>query len=187
MDWYYASGGEQKGPVSEGELIDLFRLGQIKDSDLVWNDTMTDWVALKNVPELATAGKNDESTGLEVEAVTPPPIPSSAAATTAAAASSPALTPAPDSQARMEKVPTYLWQSILCVFLFFGPFAIPAIIYATRVQTFLEAGDVALAKEASRKAKKWVKLSVIFGVILFLFFCSLYWAIAYLRTNGQLE
>ena len=61
MDWYYASGGEHKGPVSEDELIDLFRLGQVKDWDLVWNDTMTDWVALKNVPELATAGKNDES------------------------------------------------------------------------------------------------------------------------------
>ena len=187
MDWYYASGGEQKGPVSEGELIDLFRLGQVKDWDLVWNDTMTDWVALKNVPELATAGKNDESAELEVDSVTPPAIPSSAAATMAAAASAPALKPAPDSQARMEKVPTYLWQSILCVFLFFWPFAIPAIVYATRVQPFLQAGDVALAKEASRKAKKWVKLSVIFGVILFVLFCSLYGAITYLATNGQIE
>ena len=72
-------------------------------------------------------------------------------------------------------------------FSFFWPFAIPAIVYATRVQPFLEAGDVALAKEASRKAKKWVKLSVIFGVILFLFFCSLYVAFAYMVTGGQLE
>ena len=187
MDWYYASGGEHKGPVSEDELIDLFRLGHVKDRDLVWNDTMTDWVALKNVPELAASGKNDESAELEVESVTPPAIPSSAAATMAAAASSPAPTPAPDSQARMEKVPTYLWQSILCVFLFFWPFAIPAIVYATRVQPFLQAGDIALAKEASRKAKKWVKLSVIFGVILFVLFCFFYGAIAYLATNGQIE
>ena len=51
---------------------------------------MTDWVALKSIPELANAGKNDESAELEVEAVTPPAIPSSAAATTADAASSPA-------------------------------------------------------------------------------------------------
>ncbi|MAB74995.1 MAG: hypothetical protein CMO47_00855 [Verrucomicrobiales bacterium] len=187
MDWYYASAGQQEGPVSEEDLIELFRSGQVKGSDLVWNKTMTDWVALKSIPELANAGKNDESAELEVEAVTPPAIPSSAAATTAAAASSPAMTPAPDSQARMEKVPTYLWQSILCFLLFFWPFAIPAIVYATRVQPFLQAGDVALAKEASKKAKKWVKLSVIVGVSLFVLICALYGAIAYLATNGQFE
>ena len=187
MNWYYASAGQQEGPVSEEDLIELFRSGQVKDYDLVWNKTMTDWVALKSIPEFAAAGWDKESADQEAEAVAPPAMPSPTAGATAAVASSPALTPATGPQVPTEKVPNYLWQSILCFLLFFWPFAIPAIVYATRVQPFLQSGDVGLAIEASKKAKKWVKLSVVVGVSLFVLICALYGAIAYLATNGQIE
>jgi|GEM_PF-3376855 len=41
--WYYAVGQEQKGPVSEAELIGLYQAGTINDDTLVWRDGMANW------------------------------------------------------------------------------------------------------------------------------------------------
>ena len=97
MNWYYVSEGEQKGPVSRKELIDLFRLDLVKDSDLVWNDTMTDWVELKSLRELAAVCKSKD------EATTPPPLPIAWAAGTASNQSDAAPPPVPQAQ---EQAPT---------------------------------------------------------------------------------
>ncbi len=44
MEWYYAQGDEQRGPVSESVLIGLVEQGVIRADTLVWNDSMTDWL-----------------------------------------------------------------------------------------------------------------------------------------------
>jgi hypothetical protein len=55
-----------------------------------------------------------------------------------------------------------IWVTMLC-FPFTG---CVAIFHATRVVTLLDAGDRDGAKAASRKARKWVVISMIAGAIM---------------------
>ncbi|MAS96424.1 MAG: hypothetical protein CMO55_24815 [Verrucomicrobiales bacterium] len=162
MDWYYASNGQQQGPVSQEQLIELYNSGQVKGTDLVWNDTMTDWVAYQSVPELGGAPAASSP-------VAPVDTPTS---TTAAAAAAPLAT-APQPAASGEKVPNYLWQSIVCLILCCLPLAIPALIFATKVNPALEAGDIAAAKDASAKAKMWCWISFGVGLVVQLLYIGL--------------
>lgn len=41
--WYLARDGQQYGPVTELELKKLVELGQLLETDLVWNEGFTDW------------------------------------------------------------------------------------------------------------------------------------------------
>lgn len=47
MDWYYAIGGDRRGPVDEQSFDELVRLGNITPDTLVWRDGMADWQPLK--------------------------------------------------------------------------------------------------------------------------------------------
>ncbi len=49
MDWYYAVGKEQKGPVDETTFKNLCNSGTIAAQTLVWNKTMTDWQAFEKI------------------------------------------------------------------------------------------------------------------------------------------
>ena len=42
--WYYAVAGQQKGPVSQDDLVALAQSGKIETHDLVWRDGMADWL-----------------------------------------------------------------------------------------------------------------------------------------------
>ena len=44
MDWYYAAGGKQAGPVTDEALADLVRTGVIRAETLVWNSGLPGWV-----------------------------------------------------------------------------------------------------------------------------------------------
>ncbi|MFP4157076.1 MAG: DUF975 family protein [Opitutales bacterium] len=46
MSWYYEKNNEQNGPVSEEELMSLYRRGVIEGRNLVWRDGMADWATL---------------------------------------------------------------------------------------------------------------------------------------------
>ncbi len=162
MDWYYASNGQQMGPVSQEELLGLFEKGEVKGSDLVWNESMTDWVAFRSVPDLNPPAVSTDPGGAE----TPPPMQQEPAVLT------PAVATAGSGLASQEKVPTYLWQSItLLVISFFLccicaiPAAIPALVYATKVDPALRAGDLEAAREASKKAGKWCLIALILGIV----------------------
>jgi uncharacterized RDD family membrane protein YckC len=67
MSWYYASGGERHGPVSEEEFHDLVRRGVIAPDALVWTSGMSDWRRLSEVlPELplpAAGSSGDRGVG----------------------------------------------------------------------------------------------------------------------------
>src|SRR5579872_1771392 len=45
MTWYYASGGQQMGPVDDAALDDLVRQGVVRDDTLVWRQGMSGWQA----------------------------------------------------------------------------------------------------------------------------------------------
>jgi hypothetical protein len=51
MDWYYSQNNQQQGPVTRERLQELVNSGEVKPFDLVWNDTMTDWVPLGSLSE----------------------------------------------------------------------------------------------------------------------------------------
>lgn len=47
--WFYTVKGERLGPVSEVQMLDLYKQGKIKDSDLVWSVGMKDWKTISEV------------------------------------------------------------------------------------------------------------------------------------------
>ena len=70
-------------------------------------------------------------------------------------------------------VPNYLVPAIISV-LCCWPFAIPAIIFATQVNSKVAAGDIAGAQESSKKAKKFAMIGIIVGVVCWLAFVLFY-------------
>src|SRR5687767_4076431 len=50
--WYYASGGQQRGPVKTAQLKQLVTAGELKAEDLVWCDGMPNWSPASTVKGL---------------------------------------------------------------------------------------------------------------------------------------
>jgi hypothetical protein len=58
MEWYYAEGDRQCGPVSENELQQLATSGRVRADSLVWREGMENWTPFSSVqlaPPLAGA------------------------------------------------------------------------------------------------------------------------------------
>lgn len=53
--WYYARGGQQKGPVAFEELRTMARSGALDPADLVWNASMKDWLPASAIAGIFTA------------------------------------------------------------------------------------------------------------------------------------
>ena len=66
--WYYAKEKERFGPVSFEHIKELALSGQLEGQDLVWNKTMSTWVASETIQDLF----EDEPPPLPDE---PPPLP----------------------------------------------------------------------------------------------------------------
>lgn len=61
--WYFINGEEKQiGPISLNKLFDHFQNGNISENTMVWNDTLTDWKKLKDIPTIANL--INESTSL---------------------------------------------------------------------------------------------------------------------------
>jgi len=71
QQWYYAKGSEQRGPVSEQELIGLIESGAVHAADLVWREGMPEWRPARDIAELATAFQ--KAIPVQEGAVPPPP------------------------------------------------------------------------------------------------------------------
>lgn len=54
--WYYAKGGIQAGPVTLDELRSLAAAGTLQRSDLVWNQSMKDWLPAGTVEAIFSVG-----------------------------------------------------------------------------------------------------------------------------------
>jgi uncharacterized membrane protein len=65
-----------------------------------------------------------------------------------------------------QQVDNNMTMSIVSIFLFW-PLAIPAIINASKVNQLLQAGDYAGAQAAATESKKWSKLAVIIGIVVY--------------------
>lgn len=49
VEWYYARGNKQSGPVNSAELKRLAMAGDIGGDDLVWREGMSEWTTARNV------------------------------------------------------------------------------------------------------------------------------------------
>lgn len=179
--WYYTKMGIQQGPVSEAELRQKIRRGEIGESNLLWRDGMAEWLKLESIPELRDGG-NVEVAATAVKTVeTSPHLPGTI----------PLPQPAPISAEHLtQRIPNYLWQSIvalvvsciggLVICLPIGvPFAIVAIVYANKVDRLVAVGDHMGATLSSRNAKIWMIISFVFsGLVLLGFVALIFFAIA---------
>ena len=52
--WFYSEQGQQLGPVSTEVLGQLASAGRIAPGDLVWREGMAQWIAARDVPEVAS-------------------------------------------------------------------------------------------------------------------------------------
>lgn len=80
-EWYYASGGQQLGPVTFDELLALTRNGTVRRDDLVWRSDFADWKPAASVPELWPSAAPAPSSG---PVPPPPPVYRSQSAATGA-------------------------------------------------------------------------------------------------------
>lgn len=69
-----------------------------------------------------------------------------------------------------QPIPNYLWQSIVVMLLCCLPAGIVAIVYATRVQSRQQMGDIQGALDASNKARTWCIISVVAALVIFLLY-----------------
>jgi hypothetical protein len=53
--WFYARSGQQKGPVSFEQLVNLAHTGELDPEDLVWNASMKNWAPAQTVAGLFDA------------------------------------------------------------------------------------------------------------------------------------
>ncbi len=49
VDWYFARGNKQSGPVSSADLKRLADAGEIRPDDLVWREGLAEWALARNV------------------------------------------------------------------------------------------------------------------------------------------
>ena len=63
-EWYYVQNGQRTGPVSKQQLTQLASGGQLRPTDLVWKQGMSQWVPLNQAISLSPPDPN-----------APPPIP----------------------------------------------------------------------------------------------------------------
>ncbi|HEX6872833.1 MAG TPA: CD225/dispanin family protein [Micromonosporaceae bacterium] len=78
-----------------------------------------------------------------------------------------------------QQVDNNMTMSIVSIFLFW-PLAIPAIIAASKVNPLVQQGDIAGAQTAAAESKKWSKLALIVGLILWgvsILCCIIYWVV----------
>ena len=75
----------------------------------------------------------------------------------------------PPSAGGSATVPNYMVPAIISIFCCW-PLAIPAIIFAAQVNNKAQAGDVAGAQDASKKAKMFSFIAIGLGVLLILIY-----------------
>lgn len=53
--WYYRRGDEKCGPVASSELVRMARSGELKSTDLTWNESLPEWVPAARIKGLFPA------------------------------------------------------------------------------------------------------------------------------------
>jgi hypothetical protein len=172
--WYYASGGQQQGPVSDEQLQRMAQDGSLRREDLVWREGMADWQPAGDVAGLAFPSVPSYQA--------PPPPPRQDASPYSPPQYQPApgtlYVPQPAYGGVGTEVPDYLPWSIAATLLCCMPCGVAAIVYSAKANNAKKTGDFQTAQEAAKQAKTWLTVSVVLGFLVYAF--------AVLANIGQL-
>ncbi len=78
----------------------------------------------------------------------------------------------------------YLVLSILSTIFCCWPLGIPAIVYASRVNTKFDEGDYQAAQEASNKAKNWTIWSAVAAVLVWILYVAFIGVAVFSNTSN---
>ena len=141
--------GTRLGPYSLEDARRFFAQGLLVESDLAWCEGMPNWLPL---PQVLGGGRRD-----------PPPPPPPPPLAQAATRGRPGLTA---GYGPSDKPKTYMVEAIFVTLLCCLPFGIPAIVFASQVDSKFNSGDFQGAQRASDNAKKWYHISLIVGLVV---------------------
>lgn len=158
------------GPVSHEELCARAGRGEVLPADLVWKEGMADWLPLAGVPGLMGAGFSSAP----IAVVQPPSV---VPAQTGGSVPLP-QPPAFQGHYVAPQISTYMWQSLVALILSAGmmmviclpigmPFAIVALVFASKVEGLKLHGRFVEAQAASRNAKIWMIISYALSGLVF--------------------
>lgn len=148
--------GKEYGPVSAEQIQEWFRENRVNFATRVRAEEDPTWKTLADFPELRPS----------------------------AAAGAPPAVPLPAAPVVGVRIANYLWQSIAVTVCCCLPFGIPAIIFASQVNTKMAAGDLAGAQESSRKARLWCWLAFGVGLLANLITVVFYFLAGLSRFKG---
>lgn len=74
-EWYYIVGGQQNGPITAAQLKSLAASGTVGPADLVWNQSMTEWLPAQRVRGLNFDAPVPMATPVAALATNPGPMP----------------------------------------------------------------------------------------------------------------
>jgi hypothetical protein len=146
--YHVGRNGQQTGPFSIDQLKAMAASGELNPTDLVWKEGMSGWEPASTLPGVFTSTPSSAPmSSMPASSATPPLAHAS-------------VLPPGGGQAP----PNYLAFAIIttCCCL---PFGIPAIVFATQVNSKAAAGDLAGAVDSSRKAKMWCWIAFGCGVL----------------------
>ena len=180
--------GVQEGPLTFEELK---AKGLTRDA-YVWREGLAEWVpvsslaelticllpaaevsqpALSSAPEVLPEASDVAEVAEESVAAAVPPVlpPDEAVAPAAAPAAAPVVLPAQQqpvpAQPEQELPPTNLVWAIITTVLCCVPCGVVAILYASKVSSALQSGDLAAARSASEKGAWWCIGGIVAGIV----------------------
>jgi hypothetical protein len=81
IEWSYAQHGQQHGPVTAAHIREMAAAGTLRAEDLIWNASMTEWVAASRVKGLSFGDAGGHAPADDAAAVHPVPVESTEAST----------------------------------------------------------------------------------------------------------
>jgi hypothetical protein len=142
MKYLIARDGQQIGEWTLDELRSMRAMGQARDTDYAWRPGMAEWIPL------------GQAFAAEGGAAAPPPPQSWHPARPTVLGGFP---PPPPSS-------NLIWAILVTIFCCL-PLGIPAIIFAAQVDSKYAMGDYAGAQASAAKAKTWILVSLIVGLL----------------------
>lgn len=172
--FYINSQGQQIGPVEQSSL----QSAGINPSTMVWRDGMLRWAPAGSLPELAHIFGNYSAPG-QTNMPPSPPQPQTGYGGNNQYNNqynnhkSYVHYNNPNSRNYNQEVDrpnSYLWLGIVATLMCCLPLGVVSIIYASKVDSCWNSGDINGAIENSNKAKTWGFLSVALGFVLLFFY-----------------
>lgn len=180
--------GVQEGPLTFEEL----KAKGLTHDAYVWREGLAEWVpvsslaelticllpaaevsqpALSSAPEVLPEASEVAEVAEESVAAAVPPVlpPDEAVAPAVAPAAAPVVLPAQQqpvpAQPEQELPPTNLVWAIITTVLCCVPCGVVAILYASKVSSALQSGDLAAARSASEKGAWWCIGGIVAGIV----------------------